>query len=181
MGPATASTPAAKGITLLFLFVGALAVAPLAWAMTVWTMTTFSTPVDAKSASYMVRPLTTSDTVRTVVFVTCAVVVVAAVVVLLRATTSGEVSRPWRGVVFATGVLACCYGLAYAVVTAPVTGANIGGGLLILAAPLLTIGAFEFSLSNVGRSKREAGPPPPRRRLGPKFGKVHRADLVPAM
>ncbi|HQZ33859.1 MAG TPA: hypothetical protein PK020_05515 [Ilumatobacteraceae bacterium] len=106
---------------------GLIACAPLA----AWIARMVSTSkVDTIDADYMYRPLGWSPTARTVVGITSLAVVVAAATVALRCPSSSRWVRP--GVFVPLASASAFVGLTYHIVTAPVIGANIGGGLMVM-------------------------------------------------
>ena len=60
---------------------------------------------------------------------------------------SGRVDRVWLGVVAPAAGLGAYGGLTYRVATAPVSGANIGGALLLLASPIVALSSLGLALT----------------------------------
>lgn len=83
---------------------------------------------------YMVEPVEVDTSVETVIGVVSLVLVAVGATVLVVGVRRGTLDRRWLGVLAALAAVAAYAGVTYAVVTSPVVGANIGGGLLVLAA-----------------------------------------------
>ena len=70
---------------------------------------------------------------RTLITIGAAALAGAATVALLRALSRRNLRREWVGVIVPLAAASAAAGLVYSVVTAPVIGANIGGGLALMA------------------------------------------------
>lgn len=88
----------------------------------------------------------------------CAVLAVGAAVRLLHAlVTSGRLRMIWIDVLTPLAFAAAYAGLTYRIATAPVSGANIGGALMVVAAVPITImclGVATWALSGALPRKR---------------------------
>ena len=88
---------------------------------------------------YIRHPPTLSTTQEWVLFVASTLAVILGVVVLVKARAKGATRPPILAVTAIVASYAGAVGFGYRIVTAGVIGANIGGGLLLLAAPPVTI------------------------------------------
>jgi hypothetical protein len=95
------------------------------------------TEADPATADYMVDPPDLSAAARAVIGALAALAVAAAIVVVARAVRSGALERSWLPVLGLLAGVVAYLGLTYATITAPTIGANIGGGLLLMAGVLL--------------------------------------------
>ncbi len=113
--------------------IGLVACVPLAACIARLVSTSHVSPVDA---DYLYRPLGWSPAARTVVGVVSLVLVLGAAALVLRCRSTSRLALP--GVLAPLASASAFLGLTYHVVTAPVIGANIGGGLMLFAvAPFL--------------------------------------------
>ncbi len=115
---------------LLPILAGAVATAPFTWWV-LGMMTHFS---DAASPDYLVQPLDMSEGTELLIGLSAMVLASAGGFLIAWSIRSHRWSIRWAGVL---GPVFAAFGYAgatYRVITAPVTGANIGGGILILAA-----------------------------------------------
>lgn len=110
---------------------GLLMLAPLTWWLTEQLPDEFEGR-DTGFADYLWEPPDLSDGDRRTIAIGSAVAVAAGAFVLIEGLRSGTIRRRWVGVVVPLAALSTYAGLTYSVATAPVTGANIGGGLLLL-------------------------------------------------
>jgi len=106
---------------------GVIACAPLA----AWISGFVSTSkVDDIGADYMMRPLGWSTAARTTVGVLSLVIVATAALVVFLTRSKSTLIAP--GVLAPLAAGSAFLGVTYHVVTAPVIGANIGGGLIVM-------------------------------------------------
>lgn len=129
--------------------VGVIAAVPAAW----WIAGVFAGTTDESAdPDYMWQPIGLSDSAATVIGVTSTLVVITASAVIVRGLRSGSIPTRWLGVVVPLALAAAYSGTTYAVATAPVVGANIGGGILVLfglpivPALLVVAGATAYSM-----------------------------------
>ncbi len=122
---------------------GVLACTPATWAVASLLPTT----VEPATADYMLDPPDLSAATRAMIGVVAAAAVAAAIAVVARAVRSRALERSWLPVVGLLAGLAAYLGLTYATVTAPTVGANIGGGLLLMAGGLVVpVGAVAAAI-----------------------------------
>ncbi len=124
------------------IIVGVVACAPLAAWIARLVSTSHVSPVDA---DYMYRPLGWSPAARTAVGVAALVVVIGATAVVLRCPSISRLARP--GVFVPLASASAFLGVAYNVVTAPVIGANIGGGLMVMITGPFVIGMIVVAVT----------------------------------
>ncbi len=139
----------------------ALLGASLIWLCSVvvsvaWLSGLVSTRETFNDPDYMWHPLSLSDSSRLVLGLIVTVVTVVYGYLLLRWIQHGTLSRRWSAVLIPAAAVAAYGGLMYEVTTAPVIGANIGGGLMVLGAgPFVVIMAI-VSIVGVRRSSPPA-------------------------
>jgi hypothetical protein len=120
-----------------FLAIALAAVAPAVW----WLATLIPDSVGADSdPDYMLQPLNLATGVAPIVGIGSLILVAAGLAVLAHAIRSGTLRGGWIGVLAPLAACAAYTGAAYSVMTAPVIGANIGGGLA-------AIGALPFGIA----------------------------------
>ena len=83
---------------------------------------------------YMWQPLAISGGTWRVLGLVATIAAAALTLLGFRWFKSGRLSRVWLAVMLPAGGLAAYAGFCYGVATAPVIGANIGGGLVVLGA-----------------------------------------------
>jgi len=89
---------------------------------------------------YMWRPPQIASGLKLLIGMAATFVVVAVCLLLRRLLKQGVLSRTWLAVFVAAGAIAAYCGFTYVVATAPVIGANIGGGIAVLFAGPFTVG-----------------------------------------
>ncbi len=89
---------------------------------------------------YMWRPLGITDGAKVGLGLVATAATVGACLLLRRWFNEGVLSRPWLAVFIAAGAIGAYGGIAYEVATAPVIGANIGGGMVVLFAGPFIVG-----------------------------------------
>lgn len=145
-------------VRVLAITAGIVAGGPAIWAV----VSLLPSEVDPATADYMVDPLDLTPATRAVIGAVAAVVVAAAVVVVARAVRRHALDRSWLPVVGLLAGVAAYLGLTYAAVTAPTIGANIGGGLVLMAGGLLVpLGVAAASVMAWRASQRPRRPPIP--------------------
>lgn len=119
---------------------GVVATAPGAW----WVghaLNNSEGAVPADQADYLWRPLSLSTATSAAVGLGALVLVGGALAVLVRQVRSGRWRTGWLQVAAASAMLCSYAGLLVAVATAPVIGANIGAGMMLLGAAPVGLGA----------------------------------------
>ena len=113
-----------------FIAAGIVAVAPAVWGLAELAPDSVGadTPPD-----YLVRPLGLSTAARTTITIGAASLAVATALAFVRARRRQDVRSEWVGVIVPLAAVSGAAGLVYSVVTEPVIGANIGGGLAVMA------------------------------------------------
>ena len=109
---------------------GALALAPAAWGIA--ELAPDEVGADAQP-DYLVHPLRLSPATRATIAISAVAVVIAAAFVFAQALRRHEIRRGSLGVVVPLAAVAGAAGVVYSVITAPVIGANIGGGIALMA------------------------------------------------
>lgn len=100
---------------------------------TAWVVGGFAgTASEFDDPDYMWEPVGFPDALVTAIGLLSIVVVTVAVVVVAGRLRRGSLDPRWLGVLVPTTMVAAYLGTTYAVATAPVIGANIGGGILVL-------------------------------------------------
>lgn len=113
--------------------VALVAVAPLAW----WVSMAIPDEVPEERleyADYALRPPDLSGDEKLTIGLISLTLVLGGATVLANGITSGRMRREWLGVLLPPAALAAYAGLTYRIGTAPVSGANIGFGMLALGA-----------------------------------------------
>ncbi len=100
-------------------------------------------PVDA---DYLWHPADISDGMRLALGLTATVLAVGIVLLVARWSGDGAISHSAVIVLIALGAIAAYGGVTYAVATAPVIGANIGGGLMVIAAGPFAVVAIALAV-----------------------------------
>jgi predicted neutral ceramidase superfamily lipid hydrolase len=109
----------------------ALAAAAIAWSLGV------ALANDITDADYMIEPIEAWVGARSLILAVALVVGVASAVALVRLARSGVEVKP--GAVAPVVGIGVAIGAGYSVVTAPVIGANIGGGMVMMALPVAVV------------------------------------------
>lgn len=122
---------------------GVVACAPATWAVA----SLFPTTVETGTADYMIDPPDLSAAARAMIGAAAAAAMAAAIAVVARAVRRGALERSWLPVTGLLAGLTAYLGLTYATITAPTVGANIGGGLLLMAGGLVVpVGAVAAAI-----------------------------------
>jgi hypothetical protein len=108
-----------------------LAAAAIAWSIGVALANDISEP------DYMVEPIEALVDARWLILGVALMVAAAAAASLLRSARRGATVR--LGVVAPLVGIGVAIGAGYAVVTAPVIGANIGGGMVMMGLPVAVV------------------------------------------
>jgi hypothetical protein len=152
----------------------ALLVASLVWLAAVlmsvaWLSGLVSTGGTIADPDYLFRPLSISDGTRLVLGLAATVVAVGCGWLLHRSFKNGALPRAWRAVLIPAGAVAAYGGLTYDAATAPVIGANIGGGLMLLGVVPFVV-AMVIVANAMVRRAQTAGVPdgPSTRDEGPR-------------
>lgn len=120
----------------LIIGAGIASLAPAVW----WIVGLIPSDVAAENADYLVRPLRLPSFVEPAVGLLSVLLAGFVAREVRRGARGGEFRSEWWQVAAALGALTAYGGLTYRVVTAPVIGANIGGGFLILFALPFSVG-----------------------------------------
>lgn len=104
-------------------------------------------PGGADQYDYMVQPPPLNATVEWTVGAGALVALVIAAAVLITALRSGQFDRRWLSPIVSTCAAGCIVGAAARIVTAPVIGANIGGGISILFGTPVVAALLVWSLA----------------------------------
>ena len=121
-----------RHFALLVLWVAVVAVC-VSWLVIVL----FQGDADADS-DYLWQPLEIDNGLRSAVGLAATSAAVGISVLLLRWSAKGAMSRSWVAAFIAGGAIAAYAGVTYGAATAPVIGANIGGGgMLLFAGPFV--------------------------------------------
>jgi len=105
-------------------------------------------------ADYLWQPLDISDGARLALGLAATVLAASAIVLLWRWFKLGRITRTIMIVLTAIGAIAAYGGSMYGVATAPVIGANIGGGLMLLAAGPFVAGTVAVAVVAVVQQRR---------------------------
>lgn len=107
----------------------------------VWWLSSLAASNEAagiEDPDYMIRPPGISDGTSAAVGVAGAAAVIVALLAYRSSLKSGAIAEPWRMIYGPFAAISVLLGLFYSVATAPVIGANIGGGMLALALMVAT-------------------------------------------
>ncbi len=138
------------------------AVAALSVVSTVaaWWLMGADTSVPADVADYAVQPPQFDPALETAAGVVALALVAGALALTGWATATRRVSRRWWLVVPAVVLAGSAVGFGFRVMTAPVIGANIGAGLVVMfllpAAAALVVWALVWSLVLLRRKKLDS-------------------------
>jgi hypothetical protein len=110
-----------------------------------WVVGDLSEDVDPQNADYMVRPPPLSPAGQHAIGIVASVVVAAALGVLVTASVRRRIEPRWWGFALPLVALGICAGVSYRIVTAAVIGANIGGGMVVMTAPIVAVAALRLS------------------------------------
>jgi hypothetical protein len=113
-----------------------------------WVVRDLSEEVDPSNANYMIRPLSLSAATELTIGICGSALAAAAVGVLLVATFRGRVEPRWWRFALPLVGLGLYAGVAYRIATAAVIGANIGGGMVVVTAPIVGVTALGLSARN---------------------------------
>ena len=122
---------------VLIIAAGVTSLAPAVWWIVGWLPSEVAADY---YADYLVRPLRLPAFLEPAIGLLSVLVAGFAASELHRCGRSGELRQEWLQVVAAFSAITTLGGLTYRIVTEPVSGANIGGGLLILFAMPFTAG-----------------------------------------
>ena len=125
----------------LIIGAGIVSLAPAVW----WISGLIPSDVTADTADYLVHPLRLPFLVEPAIGLLCVLLTGRAARELHRGVRDGEFRSEWWQVAAALGAIAAFGGFTYRIVTAPVIGANIGGGALILFALPLSVGMLTWA------------------------------------
>lgn len=134
---------------------GVLASGPLAW----WlgdALDSVGGAVPTGDADYFWQPLSLSTGARAAVGLSGVAVVACALTVLVRQVRSGHWRAGWVQVTAASAMVCAYAGMFVAVATAPVIGANIGAGVMLLAAAPVGLGAVIWAIVALVRLRSPA-------------------------
>jgi hypothetical protein len=120
---------------------GVASLAPAVW----WIAGLIPNDVRPENADYLVRPLRLPFFVEPAIGLVSVLVAGFAARSLHRSVRGGELRREWWQVAVALSAIAAFVGFTYRIATAPVIGANIGGGALIFLAVPFSIGMLVWA------------------------------------
>jgi len=109
-------------------------------------------------ADYLWQPLDISDGAWLALGLAATVLAASAIVLLWRLFETGRISRTVMIMLTAVGAIAAYAGVMYGVATAPVIGANIGGGLMLLAAGPFVAVTIGVAVVAVVQQRRRTSP-----------------------
>ncbi len=130
---------------------GIVAVAPAVWGLA--ELAPDSVGADAQP-DYLVRPLGLSTAARTTITIGAASLAVAAALAFVRARRRQDVRSEWVGVIVPLAAVSGAAGLVYSAVTEPGIGANIGGGLAVMAGVPFAVAMVTLSAWRAVRARR---------------------------
>jgi hypothetical protein len=130
---------------------GILAVAPAVWGLA--ELAPDSVGPDAQP-DYLVRPLGLSTAARTTITIGAASLAIGAAFALVRARRRQDVRSEWTGVLVPLAAVSGATGLVYSAVTEPVIGANIGGGLAMMAGIPFAVAMVTLATWRAVRARR---------------------------
>lgn len=142
---------------VLVVAAGVVATAPVAW----WLgdlLNRIGGSVSADEADYVWRPLSLSAAGGAAIGLGALAIVACALAVLLRRVRSGHWQAGWLQVVAAPAMVCSYAGMLVAVATAPVIGANIGAGVMLLGAAPVGLGAAVWLVVALVRLRSTARP-----------------------
>ncbi|HEX2782751.1 MAG TPA: hypothetical protein VHN36_04140, partial [Ilumatobacteraceae bacterium] len=120
----------------LIIGAGITSIAPAVW----WIGGLIPSDVAAENADYLVHPLRLPPFVEPAIGLLAVLLAGFAARELHRRVRGGELRFEWWQVAAALAAISAFGGLTYRIVTAPVIGANIGGGILIIFALPFSVG-----------------------------------------
>lgn len=107
---------------------------------------------------FMWQPLDIGDNTRLALGLGATALAAVAIAIVWRSFKAGDITRTVMIVLSASGSIAAYGGMMYGVGTAPVTGANIGGGLMLLAAGPFVVITIAVAVVAVVQQRRRAAP-----------------------
>jgi hypothetical protein len=113
-----------------------------------WAIGDRSETVDRRHADYFLPPLPLGESVELGLGLGASIVAGASLVVLAVATGRRSIDRRWWSVLVPLLVVGVFGGWALRIMTAAVSGANIGAGFLMLFGPVLVVPALARSARN---------------------------------
>lgn len=128
--------------------VGLVALVPAAWWFSLFV------EGDEGGSDYIVKPPASLDDSKHIIGLTSIVVATVALVVFVHALRKRLIRTQWIGIVLPLSFLAVYVGFTARVVSAPASGANIGGGLLLLMAGPLSLGLVAWTIKSAIRLHR---------------------------
>jgi hypothetical protein len=134
-----------------FIAAGIVAIAPAVWGLA--ELAPDSVGADAQP-DYLVRPLGLSTAARTTITIGAASLAIAAALTFVRARRRQDVGSEWVGVLVPLVAVSGAAGLVYSAVTEPVIGANIGGGLAVMAGIPFAVAMVTLAAWRAVRARR---------------------------
>jgi hypothetical protein len=139
------------GVWASLIGAGIVSLAPAMW----WIGTALPTEVSAdRYADYMWKPIVLADRARHAIGICAVAIVMIAAIALAQAIRGNHLRPQWLGVLLPVAAVFAYAGAAYSVVTTPVSGANIGGGLALLAAGPFVVAMFSVAVIFTRRLRR---------------------------
>jgi hypothetical protein len=117
-----------------------------------WTAKLLPDEVGVEShPDYMVKPPSLSRGAELAIGAGAVVLAALGTGVLVLTVRRGALRRGWVGFIAPWAAMSAYAGVAYSVMTRPVSGANIGGGLALLAAAPVGLVMVTFSIISARR------------------------------
>jgi hypothetical protein len=139
--------------------VGCVAVGLVAVAPSVWWLTGLPKQPDWPDPYFMVRPLDLPPGLVLSIGLVSITLVVVGAATMAREVTAGVWPFGWCGVAVSLGLLSAYVGWTYRIATMEVTGANIGGGMLVFGLAPVAIATLLSALRFAERaSERRQSP-----------------------
>ena len=129
---------------------------------TAWLTGSVESDIAPADADYLWRPLEIGDDLRLALGLAATLLAVGVIVLVWRWLTDRVITQAVAIVLLAGGLIAAYGGVLYGAATAPVVGANIGGGLMLLGAgPFVLVTVAVTAVAVVRERSRHARVQPP--------------------
>lgn len=139
-------------------YLAALVVALVGLPALAWVVGLVERERSTADSDFMWQPLDIGDNTRLALGLGATTLAAVAIVIFWRWFKAGDITRTVMIVLTASGAIAAYGAMMYAVGTAPVTGANIGGGLMLLAAGPFVVITIAVAVVAVVQQRRLAVP-----------------------
>lgn len=110
-----------------------------------WLMDLIAAADHLEDPDYAVRPLQIDPTTKLALGILALAVVVGAILELALFEPARQLIREWWSVIFPLVSVGIICGTGWAIMTAPVIGANIGAGMIILTAPPVVVALLTWA------------------------------------